>query len=557
MYLCVPEKNTKILPNFVTQGRFFQMGEKLDKTTIDNYIFIVQVLFSLMVIIILVKNLGIELYNLYQGFWVFLFLSVFLISIGFFMIYLGKNNILLDIVIIGIDFCLISFLFIYTTYYELRFLFLIPIIISAIKLNLTQSILFSIGVGFSNLIIDLLYLKKLPLEHTIESDIVYLFIYVIIAWLVGSFVKIETDMYDNLYQTQENLEQKTILLKKLIDGMPLSIVVLDKKERIVHINQVALDFAGISDKPPEGFVGVPFKQYVDVLYNNNYNYQDLLILNALHNGKSYFKEKVLRNNIIVEGIYQPIYDIANNIVNAIGIFYDVTTEEVLNERLKNMERMTIVGQMGASIAHEIKNPLTTIKGFLQLAERSDEKLSKKHLKLLISEIERCNTILTDFLSISKKNTGKVTRYNLKEVLEGQLVLIEREAVLADIYLSVDMDEVFLKINENEIKQLFLNLTHNALDALSPGGHLYVRLKDMQETAVLEIEDDGEGIPEELIEKITTPFLTTKEYGTGLGLTICGQIAESHGATLEITSKVGKGTKAKVIFPKSEEKELFG
>lgn len=521
-------------------------GEKYS----DNYIFIVQILFCLIVMIIFFKYLGIQIYNIYHAFLVALFFIFILLGTSYSSIYLGRDKTLYHFFIVVMDFFCIMFLFLNTGYFELRLLFLIPITISAIKLSFGLNIIISFSVGLINLIIDLVYVESIPVHYSIEADLMFIIMYMMISWLVGYFVKIEKDVRNNLYKTQERLLQQSSLLEKLVNEIPLCISVIDQSERIVHLNQVALDFAGIKDRSPKEFVGLYYKDYTDILFNYNYNYQDLLILETLHKGKSFFKERAIRNNMIIEGIYLPIYDHEENVIYAMAIFYDITSDELVNEKIRNLERMTLVGQMGASIAHEIKNPLTTIKGFLQLAEKSEERLNQSQLKLLISEIERCNTIISDFLSISKKtNTTQVT-CNLKEILEQQIVLIEKEAMLANVHLNVEIDNIMLTVNENEIKQLFLNLTHNALEAMPEGGNLSIRLKEFENKVVLEVEDEGKGIPQELLDKIGTPFLTTKKNGTGLGISVCQQIVEKHSAEMKISSKVGQGTKIMVIFPKN-------
>jgi len=526
------------------------MHKAQKEATINNYIFTSQVLFSLMVMIIILKYLGFESYNFSQAIIVTLVFIIFLVGISYYSILLGEQNNKLDFTIILLDFGLITFLFLLTSYLELRFLYLIPIIITAIRFNLTVSIIFPVLVGSINLVLDLRYIDNLPVSYSIETDMIFIIIYILIGGLIGSFVKIENNIRDNLYDIQEKLTKQSSLLKNLVNEMPLCVVVINKQESIVHINQVALDYAGIHGKLPEEFIGLPYKDYIDMLFTN-YNYQELLILDTLHNGKTYFKVKIIRDNKLLEAIIHPIYDSNDNIFYAMSIFYDITSEELINERLRSLERLTLVGQMGASIAHEIKNPLTTIKGFLQLAKKSNEKLTDNQLELLISEIERCNAIITDFLSVSKKSCKNQTRANLKSILDRQLILIERDAILADVVLHVDMDEeIYLCVNENEIKQLFLNLTRNALEAMPKGGNLFISLKNMEKNVVLEIQDEGEGIPEEILDKIGTPFLTTKKDGTGLGISVCQRIAEGHNAQVEITSMVGKGTKVKVTFPKN-------
>lgn len=527
---------------------------KKGETHIDDYIFIVQILFCLIVIVIFFKHMDIQIYNIFHALMVALVFILFLLGTGYTTCRSNSKNTFNYLLIVILDFLCIMFLFLGSGYFELRLLFLIPIIVSAIKFNLAVNIAISVSVGAINLIMDLLFSDKLPGNYSIETDLMFIVLYVMISWLVGYFVKIEKNISFNLYQTKEYLMQQSSLLEKLINEIPLCIAVINKEEKIVHLNQVALDFAGIRDKSPQEFVGLHYKEYTDILFNNNYNYQDLLILDTLHNGKSYFKEQGIRNNMIIEGIYQPIYDSEDNIIYAMGIFYDITSEELFNERLRNLERMTLVGQMGASIAHEIKNPLTTIKGFLQLAERSDQKLSQAELKLLISEIERCNIIISDFLSISKKSDTKLKISNLKEILEQQIVLVEKEAMMANVQLSIEIDEIWLKVNANEIKQLFLNLAQNGIEAMPEGGSLHIRLKEIDNKVVLEIEDVGKGISPDILERIGTPFFTTKEKGTGLGISVCQQIVEKHGAELEIKSEVGVGTKVRVIFPKVNQSE---
>ncbi|MFZ7103694.1 MAG: ATP-binding protein [Peptococcaceae bacterium] len=523
--------------------------DRMREETINNYIFTVQVIFSLMTLIIIFKYFGFESYNMVQAFVVTFLIIVFLLSIGYFSVHLGRQNYRLDFAIIILDFLMITFLFLNTGYFELRFLYLIPIIISAIKFNLRTSLTVSAIAGLANLLIDLIYINKLPLGYSIETDLMFLVIYILIGWLIGNFVKIESNIRINLYRTQEKLIEQSSLLGKLINEMPLCIAVINKEERIVHINQAALDYARLKNDFPEDYVGRPYEEFMDKVFNN-YNYQELLILDSLHTGKAYFKEKIIRDSKLLEVIAHPIYDLeGSHIIYAMAIFYDVTSEEFINEKIRNLERLNLVGQMGASIAHEIKNPLTTIRGFLQLAQKSDEKLTSGQLDLLISEIDRCNSIIADFLSISKKSSRAKTKCDLKQVLERQLILIERDATLAKVNLRVKMDDVRLLVDENEIKQLFLNLTHNAIEAMPSGGNLYITLENQQDDVLLEIKDNGKGIPKEIMDKIGTPFITTKQNGTGLGLSVCYRIVEGHGAKLNITGNKSGGTTVTVVFPK--------
>lgn len=525
------------------------MHQEREKT-INNYIFTVQVIFSLMTLIIIFKYFSFENYNMVQAFIVTFLIIVFLLSIGYFSINLGKHQLKLDYFIILLDFLLITFLFLNTGFFELRFLYLVPIIIVAIKCNLKTTLTISATAGLSNLFLDLVYINKLPTDYSIETDLIFIVIYTLIGWLLGNFVKIENDIRLNLYKTQEKLIEESSLLEKLINEMPLCVTVIDKQERITHINQAALDYANIKNDRPEQYHGRPYKEYLDRLFDN-YNYNELLILDSLHNGQVYFKNKTIRDNKLIEIISHPIYDMEGNIIYAIAIFYDVTSEEIINEKLKSFERLNLLGQMGATIAHEIKNPLTTIRGFLQLAQRSKEGLTTDHMELLISEIERCNGIITDFLSISRKSNRRKVECDLKHILERQLILIEKDACQARVNLHVSLEEVKMLGDENEIKQLFLNITHNAIEAMPQGGNLYINLTDNGDYIVLEVKDDGIGISQEILDRLGAPFITTKKNGTGLGLSVCYRIVESHHGKINICRNELGGTTVTVYFPQND------
>ncbi|MFZ5943028.1 MAG: ATP-binding protein [Bacillota bacterium] len=523
------------------------MHVKTREDIINNFIFTVQVLFCLMTLIIIFKYFGFQSYDFAQAFVVTFLIVAFLGSIGYFSFYLGKQNAKIDFAIIFIDFLFITFLFFNTGYFELRFLYLIPIIIASIKFSLRTSITVAALVGVVNLMQDLIKFASLPVNYSIETDLMFVAVYIMVSWLIGNFVQIEKNIRNSLYKAQENLIKQSSLLENLINEMPLCVVVIDKKENIVHINNPALEYAGIIGKKPEDFIGTSYRNYINQLFGENFNYNDLLILESLHKGKPYFNEKLIRGNKLLEAIIQPIYDMDDTIVYAMSIFYDITSEEILNEKIRQLERLNLIGQMGASIAHEIKNPLTTIKGFLQLAQRSEEKLTGQQLELLVSEIERCNSIIADFLSISKKSTKNFVRSDMKALLERQLVLIERDAMLSNVKVITCMEEAYLYLNENEIKQLFLNLTHNAIEAMPQGGSLYITLSKEGEKIILSIKDNGSGIPAEVAKSLGTPFITTKKNGTGLGLSVCYRIVENHGAKIEFNSVEGEGTEAVITF----------
>lgn len=170
------------------------------------------------------------------------------------------------------------------------------------------------------------------------------------------------------------------------------------------------------------------------------------------------------------------------------------------------------------------------------------------MDLMISEIDRANTIITDFLSLAKENSDNIMRQNINEVINKVLPMIQADAYNNNKEVTVDLNLVpDILVNENEIKQLILNLVRNGLEATAEQGCVTISTYLKEDKVVLEIKDQGKGIPQEVQAKIGTPFFTTKDSGTGLGLAISIGIAQRHGAGFEF--KTGSsGTIFYTTFP---------
>ena len=220
-----------------------------------------------------------------------------------------------------------------------------------------------------------------------------------------------------------------------------------------------------------------------------------------------------------------------------------------NKELARLDRLSLVGQMAAGIGHEIRNPMTTVRGYLQLlGARPENAHQKPTFDLMISEVDRANSIITEFLSLTQTKQTELKSQDLNNILSNLYPLLEADTFTQNKQLCFIPGEIpNLELNRNEITQLVLNLTRNGLEAMPERGCLNVKsyLKDGK--VVLEIEDEGCGIPPENLHKVGTPFFTTKDSGTGLGLAICYKIAESHNAKIDIDSSF-RGTTFFISFP---------
>lgn len=229
------------------------------------------------------------------------------------------------------------------------------------------------------------------------------------------------------------------------------------------------------------------------------------------------------------------------------VITDVTEKRHLEREIARLDQLNLIGEMAAGIAHEVRNPLTTVRGFLQMSRDNQEVLSPPFIELMIEELDRANAIITEFLSLAKNKVNSKKNQSLNDIIDSLYPLIQAEALLLDRHVSMNLGEISaLDLDEKEIRQLLLNLSLNGIEAMPSGGVLAIRTYEENQSVVLEVTDQGTGIKEEWLTKIGTPFFTTKEKGTGLGLAICYSIANRHQATIDIQSSQ-KGTSFFVRF----------
>lgn len=218
---------------------------------------------------------------------------------------------------------------------------------------------------------------------------------------------------------------------------------------------------------------------------------------------------------------------------------DITEQLHLEKEVARLDRLNLIGEMAAGIAHEIRNPMTTVRGFLQVIKAKGAPEFAGHIELMLAELDRANAIISEFLALAKTKITHQKRQSLGSVIEALFPLIQAEALLSDKQVQLNLaDCPDLLLDEKEVRQLILNMVLNGLEAMGPGGVLTIETSHQDGEVVLAIADQGEGIKEELLDKLGTPFFTTKEKGTGLGLAVCYSVAARHNAVIDV--KTGKG-----------------
>lgn len=218
------------------------------------------------------------------------------------------------------------------------------------------------------------------------------------------------------------------------------------------------------------------------------------------------------------------------------IFKNITEKKQYEQELKRLSNIDLIGQMAAGISHEIRNPMTTVRGFLQLLkEEPTYEKHNKHFNLMIEELDRANSIITEFLSMGNTRKSDLQMLDLNSIICDIIPLIKIDTHNQNKYIQVDTNDIpELLLNRNEIRQLLINLYRNGLEALDKEKVLTISTyKEGRDCVVLAVRDQGKGIRPEVLEKLGTPFYTTKHNGTGLGLGVCYAIAARHNAKIEI------------------------
>ena len=291
----------------------------------------------------------------------------------------------------------------------------------------------------------------------------------------------------------------------------------------------------------------------------NMNLSDIFISSALSDTLTFFIEKqreqlvnfdskiTLRpgNPIDVNVTTFPIL-FNNEVVGNYVVLKDITM--IKRERQLLSEKQAAAGQLAAGIAHEIRNPITAIKGFLQLI-MGEHKGEKTYFRIVESEINRVESILKELMVLAKPTKINYKKLDIRFLLDKVLTLMESQTLLKNIEVIKNFQALEVSIigDENQMKQVFINYIKNAIEAMKDGGKLIVEGIHVNESVHIRIIDHGSGIPPEILRRINEPFFTTKEHGTGLGMLISNEIIEEHKGKINIISNT-EGTCVEVKLP---------
>lgn len=335
---------------------------------------------------------------------------------------------------------------------------------------------------------------------------------------------------------------------KFFEDIPSAIVTIDGNGKITTFNHVACKILNIN----ESYIGVNIKDVSKKLYPLT-----KLLKDGLDKGIDYIKYVVKiegdksETPIILTTKVQ--MDTCDNIIGVIGVFRSVQGMKHLEESIKRAKKLESLGALSAGMAHEIRNPLTSIKGYAQYIkmELGEESYLNDDISIIISEVDRLNKIVDRFLTFARPRELKLEVSDVNEAVKSTLSLLKSKCLshnIKEIINLGDIPKTFLDLDQ--FKQVIINLVMNAIQAMENGGTLEITTRYVKNLKLIElnISDTGSGILPENQDKIFEPYFTTKEKGIGLGLAICARIIENHKGVIELSSMPKKGTTFTIKLP---------
>lgn len=378
--------------------------------------------------------------------------------------------------------------------------------------------------------------------------------------LEESYRRLAEDMVE-IKNLEEKLEKKYEELKiekqKLDDvvssiGAGLILIGLDRKA--IWANKVITDINGgldkIKGKPCNeislGVKNISCGVLIDQVEKTGISQQTILQGKDSNGETCYFQY-----------VCTPIKDSKGEIIEFLEMFLDVTERRRLEEKLLHSERLAVIGKMSSQVAHEIRNPLSSISLNVELLMEEienyrdvDTSEAKALISSMVSEIERLAAVTEEYLQFARLPKPKLESLDLNALLKEMLAFLHGEITLENIEIESSFDEGLspIKADGKQLKQAFLNIIKNSVEAMPNGGKIRITTSRMSNSVEIRVSDTGIGIDEKDLDKIFDPFYTTKDKGTGLGLSVTHQIITEHGGSIRCETQKGKGTTFIINLP---------
>lgn len=380
--------------------------------------------------------------------------------------------------------------------------------------------------------------------------------------MTGSFIEIDGEKYllasnvdiTDRRKAEEALGLSQDLLRKTFEVNPLPMLIMSVKNgTFMAVNQSFIDSTdfGFSRKELRGRSAVELNMWVDPNERNEF-VEKIRTEGLVRNYEVRFR---LKSDESITALLSGVIIYWQGEECVLEVCNDITELRRYQHEMARLDRLNLIGQISASIAHEIRNPMTTVQGFLQLFQIQNRYTEdREFLDLMIQEMDRANAIITEFLSLANNKAVTLRLENLNRRIESLLPVLQAKAKKHDVHIKLKLGDIpNLMMDTDEIRQLILNLALNGIEAMPAGGRLTIKTFRDGNGVTLAIQDQGSGMAPEVLEKIGTPFFTTKAHGTGLGVAVCYSIAHRHHARIWVETGLA-GTVFNVFFPLEGEED---
>ncbi|MGX6441692.1 ATP-binding protein [Neobacillus sp. K501] len=354
---------------------------------------------------------------------------------------------------------------------------------------------------------------------------------------------------EELSTTKEEERRLSTLINSMVDFVNFK----DGEGRWIEANEFGLKLFQLENVDYRGKKDSELAQYTEfyaeALKNCEVSDEETWI-----NGKITRCEEVIPlpdgTNKIFDTIKVPLFQEDGSREGLVIMGRDITSLRQAEERLLRSEKLSLVGELSASIAHEIRNPLTSLKGFVQILQTEDQK-HQYYYQIMLDELNRINHIVGELLLLAKPQHFHFSRLPIQKILNDVISLLGVESSLHNVQMDSHFpeEELILECEPNQLKQLFINLIKNAIEASKNNGTVWIGVETAgTEHLCITIKDNGIGISKDRLDKIGEPFYSSKEKGTGLGLTVSFKIVQSHKGTIHFESELGDGTTVNIVLP---------
>jgi PAS domain S-box-containing protein len=344
---------------------------------------------------------------------------------------------------------------------------------------------------------------------------------------------------------RKDYQDKLSRLDSIVDASLDAIYAIDDNGHILSWNSAAEQIFGFEK---EKIINQPIRVLAFPGQDDEVN----KIINVIQRGEIYSYETIRQKKsgeaVALFITLAPIKDASGKVIGTSAVARDITKHRRLEKEIAQLDKLNTIVELASVITHEVRNPMTTVKGFLQLLyHKIKDKEFKEYFEIMIEEMDRVNSILQEFNTIGKSKESIRNKHNLRTIINGLAPLLEADAVAQGKTIKFDLEETpDLNVDDNEIRQLILNLTRNALESMEQNRSITLRIFAQDDQVILAVCDQGHGIEPENLPKLGTPFFSTKEGGTGLGLYVCYEIAQRHDASIKVDTSP-QGTTFSVIF----------